>query len=182
MQEARVLGWYSFNGIVYISHEIAEDSILTASVINHELTHQLISCTTPHGFVQEILARIMLVPVSRVRNSAGPPKQCPAGHLTSIDHMARVHALVALAVRRRRGGAGAGQRPRPGDPEPAEAKDHRHGRRKLVSLQRVTVTARPAAGRGSGGRSAARRRPGARCRVRPVRAGQAPGRGGPPRR
>lgn len=55
MREAQVLGWYSYNGIIYITHEIAEDPMRTASVVNHEMTHQLISCTTPHGFIQEIL-------------------------------------------------------------------------------------------------------------------------------
>ncbi len=55
MPEGTTLGWYSFEGTVYINQAIAEDPMRTASVINHESTHQLISVTTPHGFVQEAL-------------------------------------------------------------------------------------------------------------------------------
>ena len=47
-----VLGYYTWEGILFISTEVASDEHRLAEVINHEGTHHILTATTPYGLVQ----------------------------------------------------------------------------------------------------------------------------------
>ena len=50
------LGWYEWNGVIYVRNDIARSHHGVSAVVNHELTHNRVARSTPYGLVQTAIS------------------------------------------------------------------------------------------------------------------------------